>query len=250
MILREFGRLPLFFHWWSKVLKFMKRVYKMDEACLVKQALLQEVQLVKDGKKCWLGNVMQFLRSLYPSQMPQRVDDRLRWIFDLHITKVKKDLVKLWKGMWGDIAAGEISGSKLLFYHTVMASDDTNTKYGWFAPAKHMRVAMAHDIHSNLVRFRLGNHSLLSEQRRWFKASVHELARFSCRLCALNVAEDEAHVLLHCPYYEYVRLEDQFADLLPDQTDLRTLFASPYQIVLARFISHMVACRTEAGKGW
>ena len=37
MTLREFGRLPIFFYWWSKVLKFMKRAHKLDASCLVKK---------------------------------------------------------------------------------------------------------------------------------------------------------------------------------------------------------------------
>jgi hypothetical protein len=246
MILREFGRLPIFFHWWSKVLKFMKRAHKLDDTGLVHQAFLQEMQLVRDGKKCWLAGVMQFLRLLYPLDVPQRIDARLDWMVNLQVTRVKKDLVAKWKAIWEDVASGEILSSKLLFYHKVMASDDTKTKHGWFAPAAHMSVAMPNDIHSNLVRFKLGNHNLLCEQRRWLRLPAQSSTSFTtCRLCELRLEEDEKHVLLICPFYEHIRMDDQFTGLLPYQMDLRTLFGCPYQIILARYISCIVASRAE-----
>jgi len=248
MILREFGRLPVFFHWWSKVLKYMKRACKMDDTCVVRHAFLQEMQLVKDGKNCWLAGVLHFLRLLYPSEIPQRIETRLEWIVNLQVAKVRKDLVAVWKSMWGDIASGVIASPKLLFYNTFMASDDTKTKHGWFAPAKHMNVAMANDIHTSLVRFRLGNHNLLCEQRRWLRLPALSVSRFTlCRSCELEVQEDEAHMLLQCPYYEHVRMDDRFTELLSYQSNLRALFSCPFQIILARFIAHMLQCRSESG---
>jgi len=247
MILREFGRLPIFFYWWSQVLKFMKRAHKLDESSLVRQAFLQEIVLWKGGKKCWLQGVMEFLRGVFDDSpdMPQRVDDRLKWVLELPIMSVKKHLVKRWKNIWEDIAQHKVQASKSLLYHTAMTSVDTKTKHGWFAPASHMRVAMHSDIHTNLVRFRLGNHNLLSEQRRWLKLCSSSVFS-NCRLCSLQRVEDEEHVLLCCPYYERIRIDDKFADLLPYQGGLRELMNCPHQIVLAKFISSILECRNSA----
>ena len=174
----------------------------------------------------------------------------LEWVLALPVTSVKKRMVRRWKSLWDSIAMlsaaeGRVSASKSLFYHTFVASCESKTKYGWYAPAEHLRVAMKSDLHTHLVRFRLGNHNLLSEQRRWLKLCLS--SDFSlCRLCSSQLSEDEAHVLLSCPYYEHVRMDGKFAELLPYQGSLRELLGCPYQIVLAKFISALLECRSAA----
>jgi len=121
MILREFGRLPIFFYWWSKVLKFLARLQKLDDSCVLKQVFLQECQLLIDGKDCWLHGVMEFMRNLYPAEVPQRIHDRLQWVLGKSVSKVKKDMVRVWKRLWDHIHQGEVRASKMLHYHTVVA---------------------------------------------------------------------------------------------------------------------------------
>jgi hypothetical protein len=247
MILREFGKLPVFFYWWSKVLKFLMRLRKLDESCFLKQVFLHECELFLTGKECWLSGIMSFMRNLYPTEIPQRVHDRLHWMLNKPVARVKKDMVSQWKQMWSDVHAGVIHAPKLLFYHTYMASTDAKTKYGWFAPARHLCVAMSDDVHVPMVRFRLGNHDLLIEQRRWVKQAYKESFDCTCRLCSSGSTETEAHFLLDCPFYEVLRMDDKFSDLvLVDHLDLRSIFTSPHQIVLAKFITAMINFRLDS----
>lgn len=248
MILREFGRLPVFFYWWSKVLKFLMRLKQMDELSLMKQVFLQECELLLQGsKECWLRGILSFMVSLYPTQAPHRMHDKLQWLLSKSIVTVKKDMVKQWKDMWLKVQCGDISASKLLFYHTHVASADTKPKYGWFAPARHLHVPMSNDVHTGLARFRLGNHDFLIEKRRWVTAAYRRSFDCRCRLCSSGEIEDEAHVLLHCPFYEVIRMEDKFSCLFgAGQVGLRSLFASQHQIVLAKFIAALMECRMDS----
>ena len=185
---------------------------------------------------------------LYPDQAPQRIQDKLDWLLKKPVATVKKDMVKKWKELWLiKVQGGEVSASKLLFYHTHVASADIKPKYGWFAPARHLHVLMSNDVHTILARMRVGKHEFLIEQRRWVKPSCQDSFDCTCRLCSLRSIEDEAHVLLHCPFYETIRMEDKFSDLFSaGQLGLRDMFASQYQIVLAKFIAALIQCRTDS----
>ena len=80
---------------------------------------------------------------------------------------------------WTDLTNGVIDASKCLLYVKNIACEDVDAKHGRLMPALHLSIYMPCDIHSNLVRFRLGNHDLLVEKKRWMK-SEHQV-NFDCR---------------------------------------------------------------------
>ena len=243
MILREFGRLPIFYLWWSKVVKFLIKVRSLSEMMPLKQAYLADIELYNRGKTCWLGGVVSFLRMIF-DDFPVEGDALRQRLTTLSLAVVKRALVDKWKEFWVEVETGSRQATKALFYITHIACATVLQKNGWFAPAPHFSVYMPGKNHSNLVRFRLGNHDLLVERYRWQKPSERESFDCRCTHCTSGEKEDECHFLFKCIAFENVRLEDKYTKLLDWACDdIRRLFSYEDQIVVAKFLSDMLGER-------
>ena len=246
MLLREYGRLPVFFFWWSRVIKFLGKVHKLGDACPLKQAYLEEIELLVKGKACWLGRVRAFLISVFGGDFPTERGAIRVYLGALSVSRVRKAMVDRWKIFWSQVANGGVHASKCLFYDTHVAHDAISQKYGWYSPAPHFFLCMAGDIHSNLVRCRVGNLDILTERQRWLR--VEQRATFDCRCtsCSSGEVEDEHHFLFHCVRYENIRMEDKYMDIfMLSSGSIKSFFNYSNQVKLARLVSEMLMVRVK-----
>jgi Reverse transcriptase (RNA-dependent DNA polymerase) len=248
MILREFGRLPIFYFWWSKVIKFLIRMEKKEPVdSPIKQAYLSDLELLEKGKSCWMKCVLSFLQILF-DDFPTFSDVRSiqQKIRGLSLMDVRKAMVQKWKEFWVEVSQGTRQATKSLYYSTYVAGDVVHDKHEWFIQAPHLHVYMSGVLHSNLTRFRLGNHDLLVEKRRWVKPEYRDGFDCTCRCCGMGRVEDEYHFLFECVHFERIRLEDKYADMLSSAGgDIRTLLTYKDQLIVAKFISDMTRARTQ-----
>ena len=245
MILREFGRLPMFYSWWISVVKFLLRLKRMDDALLLKQAYLSDIELYRSGKSCWLDGVMTFLSKVFPN-FPSEVHGRMQRVRNLRVSDVKKAMVAQWRQMWLDIESGTVKATKSLLYLKYYGGDKFQLadKTKWYKPAAHLPVFMSLDTHINLVRFRLGNHDLLVEKRRWLPEALQKSFSCLCQYCKGTEIEDELHFVFRCPHFESARRDSRFSSMLISANqDMRVLFCSADQITLANFISLLLSMR-------
>ena len=77
---------------------------------------------------------------------------------------------------------------------------------------------------SILVRFRLGNHNLLVEKRRWVKEDLRTAFDCRCKFCTLGVIEDEHHFVFSCGQLENIRLKDKYMDIFTSTSGSLKLF--------------------------
>ena len=130
-------------------------------------------------------------------------------------------------------------------YATHVAHDVLSQKTGsWYAPAFHFSRYMAGDVHSNLVRFRMGNHDLLTERRRWLREDQRDAFDCSCTFCVSGEIEDESHFWFRCVRYENMRMDDDYNDVFElANASVRAIFSYSDQVKLAKLISEMLRVR-------
>ena len=247
MVLREYDRLPVLYRWWSQIIMFLIRMHRMSETSPLKQAYLANVDLLIEGKPCWLQGVRSFLASLLGGEFPRERDAVLQYVGMISLQQVKKAMIGKWKMFWTDVTNGVIDASKCLLYAKNIACGDVDAKHGWFMPALHLSRYMPSDIiHSNLVRFRLGNHDLLVEKKRWVKGE-HQV-NFDCRctFCTSQAIEDEHHFMFSCVYFENIRLEDRYNDVyMASDGSIRSLLNHEDQIIVAKLVSELLSARVR-----
>jgi hypothetical protein len=213
----------------------------MNDMSPLKQAYLGDVDLLIKGKPCWLHGVKSFLTSLFGNTFPRERSAILSYVGMLSLEKVRKAMIGKWRQFWNDVESGGIDASKCMFYHTHVACDDVEEKRGWFAPAPHFRVYMPGDVHSNLVRFRLGNHNLLTEKRRWLKGDRRSTFDCTCTFCTVGEEEDEHHFVFRCVHFENIRLEDAYFDIFETSRDSLKIFLNHTdQIRVAKLVSDLL----------
>ncbi len=103
-----------------------------------------------------------------------------------------------------NIPDSQRKGFKTISYFQWFAQDFENNKESTFWYNLHIwsRIQV-------IARFRLGSHQLEIEKGRWNRSYVCRSDRF-CKLCNLQVREDELHIM-HCPFYFEFRC--QFPDI-------------------------------------
>ena len=184
-----------------------------------------------------------FLRSLF-ADFPREANAVHARLCTLSLSVVRRAMVEKWRGFWEEVQEGTRQSTKALFYCTHVNPQPALDKRGWYTCAQHFSVFMPGDVHSNLVRFRLGNHDLLVEKRRWMKPDNRDNFDCRCTFCSSGEKEDEHHFIFACIKYDNIRLEDRYIDLIESSRgNLRAFFCYKDQLLVAKFLSELITER-------
>lgn len=236
ILLRELGAHSLSRAWISLCVNFWNRMVALPDDCLLKQALLDDIDLTltlrQNRRKVntWYGKFASTLLSLIPyipTEGPRAHILRagiysgcMAWNgtpIALNVAEVLKAWGKLEESPWSDLPINprhtptNNGGSlKLATYHRwfavpIKSTRRTHRMRYWDLP---QYVLHSSDLNgrqlSHLMKFRLGIHHLHIESGRWTKPKTPRQQRL-CSKCTMNVIEDEYHFVFECQAYQHIR---------------------------------------------
>lgn len=244
VILRDFARLPIMFHWVQLAARWFKRTASKP-ACLAHHALLADLALlirrrhtvdagfVSDAcKQCWsyyFFATMTDLDVIHQSKWdidrdPTLTVERLLALSSsidekMVVSRLRRLLLVRWNGLWHDPALPNAPSGR--FERCVHAA--------WILPLPrvvndrlvtesppHLKLCAPFKLLQCLAKFRLGWHhlSVMTGRHRRPRIPRHERV---CPLCSPgclfehgrrsndSAVEDVRHFLLHCPAYNHLR---------------------------------------------
>ena len=226
----DLGAIPSTLNSILRVIKFWHRIAQLDDNTLVKKAFL-EITSLPDNLSNWLNTVKTTLNLLglssiwnSPSSFSEKEVCR----------KLKNESAALFKKFWhSEVSlASENSNrnSKLRTYKTFKS----NFKLETF-----LANSLTFEYRKVLSKFRCSDHKLLIEVGRHKGLQVEQRL---CKMCHLNLVEDEFHFLTICPAYDNLRaglLSAANVVLLDPETQFSTIMSSENTTVircLAEFI--------------
>lgn len=178
-----------------RVIKFWHRIVQIDDNTLVKKAFLESTSL-PDNLSNWLTTVKTTLNLLglssiwnNPSSFSEKEVCR----------KLKYESAALFKKFWhSEISLACLNSdrnSKLRTYKTFKSNFKLETFLTKDLTFEHRKA---------LSKFRCSDHTLLIEVGRHKGLQVEQRL---CKMCQLNLVEDEFHFLTMCPAYDNLRID-------------------------------------------
>ena len=187
----ELGRTPLLinrkinmFRYWIKLLRadnnsFIKRFYLM-----LKTDADNDISYNKNN---WAYQIKTILQDLGLGYL---------WInqehCDIFLPEIKQRILDQYHQRW----YSDINNSRRLASYCRFKHSFESEKYLDTIPEKKYKIALS--------QFRLSSHKLEIETGRHYGSSRSER---KCKLCQMNVVEDEYHFLLTCPIYRDLRIK-------------------------------------------
>ncbi|MES9883266.1 MAG: reverse transcriptase family protein [Sedimenticola sp.] len=177
----ELGRVPLVIKRKERILKYWRRILLTDNS-LLSHVFQADVATAISP---WVSNVKSLLDNLgfsYLWNKPEVSKPQLNMV----IQRVYDQYLQGW---FSDVA----NSRKLSTYKTIKSG---------FSMEKYFTIVENDNFRIALTRFRCSAHSLEIEEGRF-----RHIARENrlCRLCNMNVIENEYHFLLVCPFYTVLR---------------------------------------------
>jgi hypothetical protein len=245
--LAELGRWPLHVHWAQQTARFWNRLLSMDADCPLQWAFQDNLALMRDGldagSPCWCRKWFTYLQST-PTH-----SGFLPWLTALDdaavVSRAKAAYVATAAtGNQHSQEAGEPAATKFSHY-----LEHVRGKQQLEQMAPHLAAAAVPNSQHrcSLTRLRTSCHALRIETDRHLPAAARPARQQrTCRLCASQQVEDEAHMIFHCPLYSHLRFE--FADLFTPAscTSLATFLSQQNQSRIAAFIHACFVLRRNA----
>lgn len=212
IVLAEFGRYPLQFHYWQQILRFHNRALRMpsEKPRLVQLALVEGAVLQDEGQgseasaaRNWRHSLDAFL-STQPGQP--------RSFTNLDVSTIVNGLKE---GCQSALYADDEHSSLALYKNL-----QPEYKY-----AQYLSSVQSFHNRKLISRFRCGCHGLHVDTGR-FGQGAQKLAREDrvCQLSCSTSVEDEHHFLFDCPAYMHIR--DKHAPLFQAATPSVALFVN------------------------
>jgi hypothetical protein len=238
-LLREFGRYPLYFHWWIQSVKYWNHLAALPSSRLLHHVFRDNLRLAKKSKKCWCARVLSFLQAfnILPTGFDIYTWDPPQTIPTIDLSLVKNKLLESVDQLWSHVACipprlcVDSDMFKLRVYHHFHALPQGQESFG---PIYCMAFATKPRLLQTLCRFRLGEHTLRIETGR--RESIQRHQRF-CRHCLTlgeHHVEDEEHFLLECPLYKNIRIK--FEHLIDFRPPILTLMHISNMVDLAQYL--------------
>mgnify|MGYP001809915718 CR=1 FL=1 len=226
LLFQECGQMPLHFHWAKLVLKFWNSLVSRPDI-LAHKAFRDDIRgAIADNPinphmthgSTWVALVLRFLYSLgfsYGEHAPQEVESRVDYFAKLSLpvgcilNAYGKLLRKEWGGQHLDVeprdfvsrdkVKGELGVKACRYVRWMGGCSDPEAE--WSLPT-HASVYIPQPHHQCLMRFRLGCWALNAGRATDLPRSARV-----CKLCSMEVVEDELHVVLECTAYASVRAQ-------------------------------------------
>lgn len=241
----ELGRFPTIIFILKMVIKNWIRIVNYDNNSLLFDTYLCNLQLLYDKKKCWLSHIYHLINDKLGMQQ--------MWVNQGHnknmLNKCIKNMETIFEFQWKNelnrkCGKNRTGGNKLRTYN-LFKTDFAYEKYLDMQPNFHMR--------QKITKFRISSHKLEIEVGRYSgrgkKIPEHERL---CKHCDLHVIENEEHVLMYCPKYEFARkimflnLESIFPSFQQANNKIRFKFlmtCSDWEVT--QYLSKMLATVSE-----
>lgn len=223
MLMREFERYPIMWHWVALATRFWNRARKMDAQRLVHKTLRADIELMLTGcKKCWSYYLLHSLTTIgvlqasawSPSQPHNATVDSILAL-DLQEAVVREHLKQLFERVWENV--------DLVYEHpqgsTCPKDRIIHNSYAAWARGPHedaptylKSTALSFRMVQCIAKMRLGWHSLAIQTGRYNKTPRAERV---CQLCqSLGYkddvtgsvpVEDAVHFMMDCRVLNPVR---------------------------------------------
>jgi hypothetical protein len=193
VILNEFARLPLKFHWIILIIRFFNRFVSLGDDRLVKQAFLESIGMDRMGLDCWIRKIRLCVKD--------HLDSFPDWVDGAHPIEEINEIE-----LYDEACARYYSGidknrSKVQTYENCFCicpiGQDPCLK-----PALYLSNIESDETRNVVARFRTSGHNLAVELGR--RTKIPRELRV-CQCCNLGLVEDEAHVVFDCPLYFQIR---------------------------------------------
>lgn len=196
----ETGRFPLYIDAIINSVNYLNRLESENCSKLLAESLECNKILAEQNVSCWYSNLQH---------IKDRFDNSTLGNTDTTSKSLRGKLKCYFSHYWYETAfkvrnPQAIDGCKLRTYH-LFKTTIHKEKYLDILPSKSLRSALA--------RFRISSHNLNIETGRYQRNFNIETGRYQrqaahervCKMCNLNVVEDELHFLVECPAYIHAR---------------------------------------------
>jgi hypothetical protein len=236
VLLRDFNRHPVLFHWVRLAVRWWLKLSIMDEHRLARHAFESDIQLMLDGcKECWSYMLLHTLTQLGVICQQQwrsssaTVQSILQLGFDERavVQALDQQLLKPWQ---------EVSGLNPR-NPALSTGIEKITHAAWVCPlvtdgpaekAPHMHLCAPFAMLRRLACYRLGNHPLRVRTERMRRQQQDVLLPRQQRHCLVcgpgsrhaggQHVEDLMHFMLDCPEYQHIREEGPFSNIFRPQS--------------------------------
>ena len=182
----ESGRVPLLCSAAVSYLKYWHRMVNMKEGTLLSNAYDHNSKNVTP----WFKGVKRLLELInVPIELATKIN--CSTLVKMLVCKCKIDFIEGWKSELFDDKRKQ-HGNKLRMYR--MFKD-------YFEVEPYLQTCINQKHRMSLSRLRLSCHKLQIEIQRYSKTYIEPEKRI-CKMCNLDMCEDELHFLIQCPKYE------------------------------------------------
>ena len=220
VVLAEFGRHPLCFHWWQQILRYHNRINSLsDDERLIKCAFVEGLH--DTSHQFWSHKVQTWLQA---QSTALHLED------DLSVSTIINNAKLLYQQTWHQSSSASVARHQQLHQH--------------YQLAPYLSTVKSFKSRKLISKFRCGCHGLQVDTGRLspIQQKVPREQRF-CLICDSHTAEDEHHFVFDCPAYCSIR--NSFTNILwgPAPT-LSSFFALHDPRVIAKFLQECFAHRS------
>ncbi len=196
IVLAEFGRHPMYVQQWQQALRYMHRLSDTDNERLLYNAIREQEELHREGKKCWLQSVLGWMSSLrpdHPAIQTLQAATSIPVAGMVHAARMKYQTMHT-----------ESDSSRVRTYESIRQG---------YRYEPYLSDFQHPQLKRTLTRFRCGDHNLQIESGRKAKSGLVPYYERRCKLCNLDAIESEDHFLTVCPALQHLR--DKYQSRLP-----------------------------------
>ena len=179
----EPGRFPLLITIQKNIINYLKHILQLPDDSIVRQALNMSITLYNQGKDSYYTNVSNMLKGLNPNETNLQTDIP-NYNTPTLMNEVKEKYVEFWKHQMAN-------SSKLSLLCTFKKD---------YKMEKYLTIINNRNIRKVISQFRLSNHKLQIERRRYENISRDQRI---CKLCDSGEIEDEFHFTFKCQKFDH-----------------------------------------------
>lgn len=200
----ETGRLPIRIKLIEAQARYWQRLRQLhDSSRLLHAAFLEHCQLMLRYDKCWGCESQKFIGSLIENNMtsgPMLTPSHIRKLANMDMDRMLHESSTI-----GPSDHRDLYMHPTMYEHAEQARRRTYAQWFWSGRGSAAMDLMDGSARQALIKFRLGAHGLKVTSGAWTRNGRAERKHRTCTCCAMNIVEDEYHVIFECPAYDMAR---------------------------------------------
>ena len=189
----ELGSFPILIDMLCGSVKYWLHLQNSDPASLRFKCLLENYELCRNEKNCWIKYVRDLLNNAGFQETWTNVGGSAPHIV---VKNLKMYLQNLYKSNWcEEINRNDNSSKKLRTYYTFKND---------YEMENYLKTNIPVSKRQNFSKLRVSAHTLEIELGRYTRPKT-PLELRKCKICQSDSVEDEKHFILDCKYYEDLR---------------------------------------------